>query len=262
MSASAELAGRMVKTIKLPILYFFLEICKKQFSVIRWRLIFLFSVFILGASPVFGKEELKPASENEKSFLDRLMEVESGGNPYARNLRSSAVGHFQFIRSTFLEVARRYFSDEIAGKSDLEILLLRLDPKFARQAALAYTRENASFLAQHGITTEPGHLRLAFLLGPSGALKVLTANPDTPLSTLLSSRVITANPYMALMTANDIIKRSKLEVTGIHPFSTAGSDKNQIKVLCNLKRPSCRQWLYLAKQRLLLRSKKNARNPN
>jgi len=40
-----------------------------------------------------------------QTFLDRLMLAESSGQLDARNPRSTALGPFQFIESTFLEVA-------------------------------------------------------------------------------------------------------------------------------------------------------------
>ena len=43
------------------------------------------------------------------TFLDRLMIAESGGRLDARNPRSTAVGPYQFIVSTFIDVARRNF---------------------------------------------------------------------------------------------------------------------------------------------------------
>jgi len=195
---------------------FFVGIFGNKIWFIGLILIFSFAASAWEPRRALSEESLV---KNEQDFLDRLMQLESGGDPFAKNSRSSAVGAFQFIRSTFLEVVQRYFADEIAGKSKPEILQLRVDPKFARRAALAYTRQNASFLYKHGIKPEPGHLRLAFLLGPTGAVKVLSADPKKPLSTLLSSKVIAANPYMKLMTAHEIIQRSKLDVSGVQVAS-------------------------------------------
>ena len=99
------------------------------------------------------------------------MMAESSGRLYAKNPRSTALGPFQFIRSTFLEVVRRHFPDEVAGLSDEQILALRVKPDFARRAALAYTLDNASFLGDQGLDVTSVNLRLAFLVGPTGAVR-------------------------------------------------------------------------------------------
>ncbi len=110
-------------------------------------------------------------------FFDRLMLAESGGRNTAANPRSSALGPFQFIRSTFAEVARRNFTAEVAALSDEKLLELRTDRAFSRRAAEAFTAENAAFLKQQGHPATFTNLRLAFLLGAPGAARVLQAPP-------------------------------------------------------------------------------------
>jgi len=90
-------------------------------------------------------------TDSEKLFLDRLMMAESAGQDDARNPRSSALGPYQFIGSTFLDVMGRYFPALIDGKSDAEVLRLRTNQAIARDAALVYTRENAAFLLDRGL---------------------------------------------------------------------------------------------------------------
>ncbi len=119
------------------------------------------------------------ATDTERLFLDRLMKAELGGQLYAKNPRSSALGPFQFINSTFYDVVMRHFPELAEGKSYAEIQQLRVDMKVARKAALLYTRENAAFLNDRGVKPEPGFLRLAFLLGPGGAHAVISAKPET-----------------------------------------------------------------------------------
>ena len=73
--------------------------------------------------------------ESFETFLDRLMGAESRGQTQAKNPRSSALGTFQFLKSTFLEIARRHFPAEVSGLVDDKILELRTDRDFARRAA-------------------------------------------------------------------------------------------------------------------------------
>ena len=207
-------------------------------------------------------------------FLDRLMLAESGGRDDARNPRSTATGPFQFIVSTFLAVARRHFPDETAKLTTAQILALRTDRKFARKAAEAYTRDNATHLAAAGQKPTFPHLRLAFLLGPGGAVKVLSAPPKDRLSRLLRRAVLRANPFMARMTAADLIDRAARDIR-TDPKATAGVAPRhrgkaaprgpQIRVRCNLARASCRRWLALKKRRLARQARRaslSARQPS
>ena len=157
---------------------------------------------------------VKP-TESETVFLDRLMMAESGGRDDARNPRSSALGPFQFLASTFLELMARHFAADISGKTDAQILQLRTDEKVARNAALLYTRENAAFLIDRGLEASAAHLRLAFLVGPSGAQRVISAEPKTPVTQLLGAAVLQANPFLNGMTAAQLLARAADEAAGV-----------------------------------------------
>ncbi len=190
------------------------------------------------------------------TFLDRLMIAESGGRDDARNSRSSAVGPYQFIRSTFLDIAARHFVEETAKLAPAAVLLLRTNRTFARRAAEIYTKENAASLAAAGIEPTFPRLRLAFLLGPGSAIRVLSAPPQTPMVQLVSRAVIFANPFMSRLTAAGLVARAArdLEVAadtraGINGGKIARA-KPAIPVRCNLALASCQRWLALAKSRL------------
>lgn len=235
--------------------------CPKSLSAVLYKaapIVFLSVALNLSYTiPACANEtgtDLK-VSENEALFLDRLMMAESGGRLDAKNPRSSALGPFQFIESTFFDVVTRYFPALAEDKSYAEVLQLRVNLEVARNAALAYTRENAAFLNERGIKPEAGFLRLAFLLGPSGAESVISAKPETPVTELLSSATIAANPFLAGMSAKQLIARAKREADGLKPLSVlalnkAAAARSKIKVRCNLRRASCRKWLALAKRRL------------
>lgn len=200
--------------------------------------------------------DLKSQTKDFETYLDRLMMAESGGRLNAKNPRSTALGPFQFITSTWLSVTRNHLAEDIEGLNVQQILALRTDRDLARKAAAAYTRENAVHLAGDGIATTYGNLRLAFLLGPGGAARVLQAKPDTPLVSLLGPKVIRANPFMARLTAEDLAQRSAREIS-IDPakrLAVNGAKVKpkgpQIRVRCNLSRPSCRRWLAMKKSQL------------
>lgn len=207
----------------------------------------------------------EPAMTME-SFLDRLMMAESGGRTFAKNPLSTAIGPFQFIASTWLQVARSTFADEIKDLKPHEILALRTEPGFARRAAHRYTMENAAYLVANGHKATFPNLRLAHLVGAGGAVRVLSAKPGAPVATLLGATVIGANPFMAAMTAEDLIARSARDIatdasldTIINPDHDAVAAVKAVKVKakpaiavnCDLSLASCRRWFALAKRRAL-----------
>ena len=153
-------------------------------------------------------------AESFETFLDRLMSAESGGHSNAKNPRSSALGTFQFIKSTFLEIARRHFRAEVDGFVEDKILALRTDRAFARRAAAAFCRDNIGYLKAQGLSPTFADLRLAFLLGPADAARVMKAEPQTPAVQMLSPLVIKANPFMERMSGRPAFER--------HPRCRAG----------------------------------------
>lgn len=128
-----------------------------------------------------------------RTTVDRIINVESGGDPNARNPMSSATGLGQFIESTWLDMFRRYFPDRAESMSREAILALRENADVSRQMVELYARENARVLQQAGVAVNDAALYLAHFLGPQGALRVLQAAPDTPLEELLGAGQITAN---------------------------------------------------------------------
>jgi hypothetical protein len=188
-------------------------------------------------------------------FLDYLMRAESDGRDTATNPRSTALGAFQFIESTFLTVAREHFAREVAELSDQRLLELRTNRHFSRRAAAAYCKQNAAYLTHQGLQPTFGHLRLAYLLGAVGAAKVMKAPPQTPVAELLSVSVIRANPFMTGMTAADLNEKAHRDIrwrpdvggiatreTGTGGSRTAAQDGG---ASCNPGLASCRHWLAL-----------------
>jgi hypothetical protein len=203
------------------------------------------------------------------AFLDRLMRAESGGKLTAKNSRSTALGPFQFIDGTFLSVARRHFATETAALTPAQVLALRTDMAFSRRAAEAYTHDNATSLTGAGQAATFQNLRLAYLLGPGGAIRILQADPAVPLPQLLPPSVLQANPFMVSLTAGGLVNRAAREVSvaptsiaGIiaRPGSAPGAPQQlaslekpraapTITVNCDLGLASCRKWLALEQRR-------------
>ncbi len=215
----------------------------------------------------------KPAGPDKMTmsvFLDRLMIAESGGRDNAKNPRSTATGPFQFIESTFLELIRRHFPEQ-AKLPIAEQLALRTDRAFSRKLAEIFTRENAAILIADGHKPTYPNLRLAFLLGAGGASRVLSMDRDAPVAPILGRAVIVANPFMAGMTAGDLVSRAARDLRlraddpatarpGQLPRRVAGPPPGpRLRVRCNLRLPSCQRWVALQKRKLAAQGKLKGR---
>ena len=123
----------------------------------------------------------------------RTAQIEGMG----KNPMSSAQGLHQFIDSTFVGTAKKVFP-ELANKSPAEILALRgtkLADGTPIESALEqkFRADNIASLASAGIQPTPGNTYLAHFLGAGGARSVLSADPNTPVASLLDPRAIAAN---------------------------------------------------------------------
>lgn len=132
-------------------------------------------------------------SSVDDAFLDRVIEIESSGNPNAQARTSSALGVGQFIKSTWLNTVRKHAPELMTGRTEEEVLELRRNPQISRNMIAALANDNASTLSENGLPTSPGNLYLAHFLGRNGAVNLLTATPDTPVEDVLGNAQIRAN---------------------------------------------------------------------
>jgi len=110
-------------------------------------------------------------------YLARTAQIESGGNPNAKNPNSSAGGLFQFIDST----ANQYG------------LKNKFDPAAATDAAARLARDNQSFLSKRlGRAPTAAELYLAHQQGPGGAVKLLR-NPNAAAASATGNAAIALN---------------------------------------------------------------------
>lgn len=123
----------------------------------------------------------------DRSVLFRIAQLESGGNPNAKNARSSAGGLFQFVDST----ARQYG------------LTNKFDPHQSADAAARLLKDNAAQLRK-ALGREPtaGELYLAHQQGAGGAIKLLR-NPDAKASSVVGASVVSNNGGLPGMTAGE-----------------------------------------------------------
>lgn len=148
-------------------------------------------------------------------LIDKIVSAESGGNASAKNPNSSATGLGQFIESTWIRMFKQYFPDRAAGMTDGMILALRENAELSRKMVELYAAENAKVLQDAGVAVNEAAVYLAHFLGPGGALKVLTANPNQSLADLLSSEAIDANQSVlgGDRTAADLIKWAQEKIS-------------------------------------------------
>lgn len=148
----------------------------------------------------------------------RIIGAESGGNPFAKNPRSSAGGLGQFIDSTWLATVRKHRPD-LAGRSNSDLLRLKFDPELSKAMTAAYASDNQGYLKSRGIEATPGNTYLAHFAGPQGAAAI-HANPSAPIERILTPGAISANPFLRGKTGADVINWAAGKVGANSPAST------------------------------------------
>lgn len=149
-----------------------------------------------------------------QGYLDRTAQIESSGNPHAKNPHSSAAGLFQFTRGT----AKQY------GLTD------PFDAAASTNAAGQLAADNARML-RSSLGREPtaGELYLAHQQGAGGAVKLLS-NPNAPAVEAVGRQAVLNNGGNPNMTAGEFANKwiNKYDKGGGAPqsatFATASTD--------------------------------------
>jgi hypothetical protein len=126
-----------------------------------------------------SERQLVDPSTGRQTIAQRIVLVESGGDPTIENPASTAVGAGQFTEGTWLSMVGKYRPDLIKGRSRAQILEMRKDPTLALDMVQRYSEENARYLGARGFGATPGNLYLAHFLGPQGAVAVLGSDQGT-----------------------------------------------------------------------------------
>ncbi|BEV44424.1 hypothetical protein [Afipia carboxidovorans] len=134
--------------------------------------------------------------KDSRTYEDRVIGVESGGNATAQSPASSAFGAGQFVKGTWLGLIKKARPDLAAGKTDTEILAMRADPVLSREMVGVYKQQNAGVLTAQGIAPTERNLYLAHFLGPGDAVRVLASDPGAPIRGLIDDRSIAANQWL------------------------------------------------------------------
>jgi hypothetical protein len=146
---------------------------------------------------------LIPGSPNADPVVDKIIGVESGGNPTAKNPRSSAAGPGQFIDATWAEFIQDRYPQLL--NSGRDIYALKTDPNLGREATTWYKEKNSQFLQNKGLPVTPATVYLAHFAGPGGAESLLRADRNVPVSQVLGQKVVQANPHLRGLTVGDTL---------------------------------------------------------
>jgi hypothetical protein len=148
------------------------------------------------------------------ALVERIIAVESNGDPNAKNSRSSAMGPGQFLDETWLNLVRAYRPDLFRGRNARETLDLRREPQLAREITTRFVERNFAMLRQRGLPVTAGTLYLAHFAGGAGAVAILSAPDNSDAALVIASadstgrtkreRLIKANPFLDHFTVADL----------------------------------------------------------
>jgi hypothetical protein len=161
------------------------------------------------------------------TVVERIIGVESNGDPNAKNKHSSATGLGQFLDETWLDMIRAHRPDLAKEHSQSEILELRRDAKVAREITARFTERNAEMLRKRGLPVTPGTLYLAHFAGGAGAVAILSAMENADAALVMATadatgrtkreKIIKANPFLERFTVADLRNWAdrKMQVPGL-----------------------------------------------
>ncbi len=127
-------------------------------------------------------------------YMRRTRTAESGGDDSAQARTSSASGRYQFIDSTWRQMMRQHPELNLTAGG-------RFDPAQQERAMRQFTLNNAAELRRQGLPVTNGNLYAMHFFGSGDAPRVIRADPNTPLSQIVSSSSIVANRFLAGRTA-------------------------------------------------------------
>lgn len=141
-----------------------------------------------------------------RGYYQTLIGQESGGDPSARNPRSSAEGLGQFVDGTWLAFAQAN-PQLFQGMSRDQVMAQRTNPQTNLQAIQWYARQNAQALQQSGFPATDATVALAHGFGYAGAANLLRADPNESAARVLGDAVMRANPHLNGMTAGQVVQQ-------------------------------------------------------
>lgn len=124
-------------------------------------------------------------------YMGRNRAAESGGSDAAAAETSSAFGRYQFLKQTWLSTYRATFGE--TGESPAAILRKRGDGAVQDRVMQTFTAANVRALQRAEVPVDDGTVYLAHFLGARDAIRVLKAEGDAPVGSVISAASIHAN---------------------------------------------------------------------
>lgn len=162
---------------------------------------------ITGGDFLYGQRQIESqgsAALGGGDIVSKIIGVESGGNPNAKNPNSSATGLGQFIASTWMQTVKEHRPDLLEGRTTKEVLDLRKNGDLSREMTGYLVEDNAKFLRNQGVVPTNGDLYLAHFLGPRGASQIMKADPGASVASVVGQDVVSANSFLKGMNAADV----------------------------------------------------------
>lgn len=119
-----------------------------------------------------GYSQPTKAAGASSAYTKKVAQIESGGNPNARNPNSSASGTYQFTDGTWRQMVKQYGRDTGITES------MKSDPRAQETMMKLFTRDNRGALKQDDIPISDATLYAAHFLGSGGAKKFFNAPAD------------------------------------------------------------------------------------
>ena len=157
------------------------------------------------AQGVLNELRTQPGSPDQ--IDNRIIQVESNGNPLAPSRTSHALGLGQFEPGTWLPLMRQAHP-ELASLPDDQLLALRADPTMAREGVRLLREQNTAYLQGKGVDATPGNIYLAHFLGPAGAAAIAKASPNMPAEQVLA-QAVGPEKAAAMVRANTSVLQGK-----------------------------------------------------
>lgn len=124
--------------------------------------------------------------------FNRIISIESAGNPDARPPKGSAGGLGQFLKGTWDDVGKKHYP-ALMRKFGAAWSAMRMGKKTATLQLLMLARFTEDNVRALGKGWQNGDLYLAHFLGIGDARKVFHADPNTPMSSLVGEKAIENN---------------------------------------------------------------------
>ncbi|WP_454888659.1 hypothetical protein [Sphingobium indicum] len=136
---------------------------------------------------------------------------------------STALGRYQFTEGTWGRLYRRRFGSQ--GLSDAQISAKRTDPQLQDVLMDDLMAANGAALRRAGQAETAGNIYLAHFAGADKAVRLLEADPSTPIRNILSPEALHANRFIngfADMTAGDLVRWAERKMGQEVPSPRAG----------------------------------------